>query len=185
MMSMDDTFMFGFEESCGYLPGTHVRDKDGISACLLIAQMAALYKSRGKDLIDVLNVLYKKFGYYKNGQVSVEYPGVEGQEKMRDVLSNLRSNPLKEYCGLKVVSSKDYKEDTKMLVLNGDENSPDEKLPKADVLEYSLEGGSKIIVRPSGTEPKIKVYCFSNAETESKSQELLDKFKESANELLS
>ena len=178
-------FMFGFEESCGYLAGTHVRDKDGISACLLIAQMAAMYKAQGKDLVDVLEDIYKQFGYYKNGVISVEYPGVEGQDKMRDVLANLRSNPIKEYCGLKVVASKDYKEDTKMLVLNGDEKSPDEKLPKSDVLEYSLEGGSKIIVRPSGTEPKIKVYCFSNADTESKSQKLLDKFKDSANELLS
>ncbi|MDO5426956.1 MAG: phospho-sugar mutase [Coriobacteriia bacterium] len=178
-------FMFGFEESCGYLAGTHVRDKDSISSTLLIAQMAAMYKAQGKDLVDILEDIYKQLGYYKNGQVSVEYPGVEGQEKMREVLSNLRSNPIKEYCGLKVVSSNDYKEGIKMLVLNGDENSPDEKLPKSDVLEYVLDGGQKIIVRPSGTEPKIKVYCFSNADTESKSQKLLDKFKESANELLS
>lgn len=178
-------FMFGFEESCGYLPGTHVRDKDGISACLLIAQMASMYKAAGKDLVDVLEDIYKQFGFYKNGQVSVEYPGVEGQQKMAEVLANLRKNPPKEYCGLKVVASKDYKNENKMLVLNGNENSPDEKLPKSDVLEFSLEGGSKIIVRPSGTEPKIKVYCFTNADTESKSQKLLDKFKLNAKELLS
>ena len=177
-------FMFGFEESCGYLAGTHVRDKDGISACLLIAQMAAMYKAQGKDLVDVLEDIYKQFGYYKNGVVSVEYPGVEGQEKMAEVLANIRKNPPKEYCGKKVVASKDYKKDNKMLVLNGNENSPDEALPKSDVLEYSLEGGSKVIVRPSGTEPKIKVYCFANASSEQQSQSLLDKFKESANDLL-
>lgn len=183
----DETYryMFGFEESCGYLPGTHVRDKDGISACLLIAQMAAMYKAQGKDLVDVLDDIYIKFGYFKNGQVSVEYPGVEGQQKMADVLANIRKNPPKEYCGCKVVASKDYMEDNKMLVLNGAENAPDEKLPKSNVLEFSLEGGSKIIVRPSGTEPKIKVYCFANTNSNDKSQKLLDKFKESANELLS
>lgn len=178
-------FMFGFEESCGYLPGTHVRDKDGISASLLIAQMAALYKSHGKDLVEVLEVLYKKFGYYKNGQVSVEYPGVEGQDKMAKVLSDIRKNPIKEYCGLKVTAFKDYEKDTKMLVIGNNEDAPDEYLPKSNVLEFQLEGGSKIIVRPSGTEPKIKVYCFSKADTEAECCKILDNFKAPAKDLLS
>lgn len=180
-----DRFMFGFEESCGYLPGTHVRDKDGISACLLIAQMAAMYKDAGKDLVDVLNDIYKNFGFYKNGQVSVEYPGVEGQEKMAQVLTNIRKHKPKEYCGLKAESSKDYMQDTKMLVIGSGDNLPDELLPKSDVLEFSLQGGSKIIVRPSGTEPKIKVYCFSNAANDSASKKLLEKLKSGAEDLLS
>lgn len=178
-------YMFGFEESCGYLPGTHVRDKDGISACLIISQMAAMYKEQGIDLVDVLGSLYQKFGYYKNGQVSVEYPGVEGQDKMKEVLDGLRNNPPKTYAGLKITSVKDYMQDTKMYVLGDNENAPDELLPKSDVLEFLAEGGSKIIVRPSGTEPKIKVYCFSYADSESKSQKILDSFKTQAKDLLS
>lgn len=178
-------YMFGFEESCGYLPGTHVRDKDGISACLLISQMAAMYKDQGIDLIDVLDGIYKQYGYYKNDQVSVEYPGVEGADVMAVTLTNIRNNMPKEFAGFNVVSSKDYNNDTKMHVLSTREDAPNELLPKSNVIEMSLEGGSKIIVRPSGTEPKIKVYCFSKADDEKTSQQIMDNLKSHAKNLLS
>ena len=180
-----ERYMFGFEESCGYLPGTHVRDKDGISACLLICQMAAMYKKQGKDLVDVLEEMYKQFGYYKNDQVAVEYPGVEGQDKMASILASIRQDNPKEVAGLKVEGCKDYDKDTYMLVVGDREDAPHELLPKSNVLEFPLEGGSKIIVRPSGTEPKIKVYCFAYGKTEAEAQEVMGKLKVSAKELLS
>lgn len=179
-----ERYMFGFEESCGYLPGTHVRDKDGISACLLISQMTAMYKRQGKDLIDVLDGLYNKFGFYKNDQISVEYPGLEGQKKMAEVLSGIRENNPTEVAGMKVVSSKDYNEDTKMLVLGNNDNAPDELLPKSNVMEFSLDGGSKIIVRPSGTEPKIKVYCFAYGDSLDSCAKVMDSLKTAAKDLL-
>lgn len=180
-----ERYMFGFEESCGYLPGTHVRDKDGISACLLVCQMAAMYKKQGKDLSDVLEELYAKFGYFKNEQVAVEYPGIEGQDKMASVLAAIRENNPNEVAGLKVLGCKDYNEDTYMLVVGDREDVPHELLPKSNVLEFPLEGGSKIIVRPSGTEPKIKVYCFAYGKTNTQAQEVMDKLKIAAKELLS
>ncbi|MDO5329545.1 MAG: phospho-sugar mutase [Coriobacteriia bacterium] len=179
-----ERFMFGFEESCGYLPGTHVRDKDGISACLLIAQMAAMYKKQGRDLVDVLEDLYKQFGFYKNDQIAVEYPGLEGADKMASVLANIRRNNPKTFAGLKVLGCKDYEEDTRMLVIGDRDDTPDELLPKSNVLEFPLEGGSKIIVRPSGTEPKIKVYCFGLGKTEADAQKIMDSLKSSVKELL-
>lgn len=181
----EERYLFGFEESCGYLPGTHVRDKDGISSCLVFCQMCAYYKANGKDCIDVLNDLYKKYGYYSNDQISLEYPGVEGEQKIAQILSNIRKNKLEECCGLKVIKSKDYLEDTKMLVIGKGNNFPDELLPKSNVLEFSLENNIKFIVRPSGTEPKIKVYLFSRADTKQESLDMLDKLKKFTKELLS
>lgn len=180
-----ERFMFGFEESCGYLAGTHVRDKDGISACLLVSQMAAYYKSLSLDLVDVLEDIYQKYGYYKNQQVSMEYPGVEGKDKMSAVLNNVRNNPPKSIAGLDVLSIKDYDTDTKMLAIGTNQNQPDELLPKSNVIEFALDGGSKVIVRPSGTEPKIKAYCFSKADSNEKSNEIMDKLIQQSKELLS
>lgn len=180
-----DRFMFGFEESCGYLAGTHVRDKDGISACLLIAQMAAMYKAKGQDLVDILEDIYKKYGYYKNEQVAVEYPGVEGKDKMDAILANIRENKPQSFAGLNIVSFKDYNDVTYMDVQSNREDAPNELLPKSNVLEFELEGGSKIIVRPSGTEPKIKVYCFAYDNDEKACAQIMEELKASAKILLS
>lgn len=177
--------MFGFEESCGYLPGTHVRDKDGISACLLISQMAAKYKAEGLDLINVLDQISLQLGYYKNESVSVEFPGVEGADKMDKILEGIRIHPPAEYAGLKVMSCKDYMHDTKMRVLGMRDDKPDELLPKSNVLELQLEENCKIIVRPSGTEPKIKVYCFAYDMTDQGSDIILQRMKDAVEGLLS
>ena len=149
-------FVMGFEESYGYLAGTHARDKDAVVASMLICERAAYYKSKGKTLIDVMNELYDEFGYYYNIVQSYTFEGAAGMEKMASIMDGLRSNPPKEIAGMPVVSISDYKTST----VTYTDSSPSERidLPKSNVLAFSLENGNKVIVRPSGTEPKIKAY---------------------------
>jgi phosphoglucomutase len=139
-----DDYVFGFEESCGYLSGTHARDKDGVNASLLICEMFAYYRKMGKSLVRVLDELYERYGYYLNTLYSFEFEGPKGQEKMKNIMEKFR-NLKGELCGQKVALTLDY--------LDGVDN-----LPKSDVLKFSLETGAGIVVRPSGTEPKIKIY---------------------------
>ncbi|WP_022764546.1 phospho-sugar mutase [Butyrivibrio sp. XPD2006] len=139
-----DDYVFGFEESCGYLSGTHARDKDGVNASLLICEMFAYYRKMGKSLADVLNELYERYGYYLNTLYSFEFEGPKGQEKMKNIMEKFR-NLKGELCDQKVIKTLDYLEGV-------------DDLPKSDVLKFSLETGAGIVVRPSGTEPKIKIY---------------------------
>lgn len=141
-----DRFILGFEESYGYLSGSYVRDKDAVLAAMLVAEMTASYKKQGKTLSDVLEGIYSKFGRYYHRTVSFTYEGAEGAQKMKDVLSGIRRKPPVAIDGSKVVESIDYLTQTAT------------DLPKADVLSYKAEDGSKLIIRPSGTEPLIKVY---------------------------
>lgn len=151
-----DDFVMGFEESYGYLAGTHARDKDAVVASMLICEMAAFYKTQGMSLVDVMNSLYDEFGYYSNVVESYTFEGAAGMEKMASIMDGLRSNPPKEIAGMPVVSISDYKTST----VTYTDSSPSERidLPKSNVLAFSLENGNKVIVRPSGTEPKIKEY---------------------------
>lgn len=151
-----DDFVMGFEESYGYLAGTHARDKDAVVASMLICEMAAFYKTQGMSLVDVMNSLYDEFGYYSNVVESYTFEGAAGMEKMASIMDGLRSNPPKEIAGMPVVSISDYKTST----VTYTDSSPSERidLPKSNVLAFSLENGNKVIVRPSGTEPKIKAY---------------------------
>ena len=151
-----DDFVMGFEESYGYLAGTHARDKDAVVASMLICEMAAFYKTQGMNLVDVMNSLYDEFGYYSNVVESYTFEGAAGMEKMASIMDGLRSNPPKEIAGMPVVSISDYKTSTVTYI----DSSPSERidLPKSNVLAFSLENGNKVIVRPSGTEPKIKAY---------------------------
>lgn len=151
-----DDFVMGFEESYGYLAGTHARDKDAVVASMLICEMAAFYKTQGMNLVDVMNSLYDEFGYYSNVVESYTFEGAAGMEKMASIMDGLRSNPPKEIAGMPVVSISDYKTST----VTYTDSSPLERidLPKSNVLAFSLENGNKVIVRPSGTEPKIKAY---------------------------
>lgn len=151
-----DDFVMGFEESYGYLAGTHARDKDAVVASMLICEMAAFYKTQGMNLVDVMNSLYDEFGYYSNVVESYTFEGAAGMEKMASIMDGLRSNPPKEIAGMPVVSISDYKTST----VTYTDSSPSERidLPKSNVLAFSLENGNKVIVRPSGTEPKIKAY---------------------------
>ena len=141
-----DRFIFGFEESYGYLAGPYVRDKDAIIGSMLICEMAAYYRSIGSSIKQRLEEIYAKYGRYLNKIATVEFPGLSGMDKMANIMSGLRTNPPAELGGLKVASVTDYAK-------------PEETgLPKANVLSYVLEDGAKVMIRPSGTEPKIKAY---------------------------
>ena len=141
-----DRFIFGFEESYGYLAGPYVRDKDAVIGSMLICDMAAYYRSIGSSLKQRMEEIYAQYGRYLNKTDSYEFPGLSGMDKMAGIMNDLRQNPLTAIGEYKVVKVIDYKK-------------PEETgLPAADVLVFKLEGGAEAIVRPSGTEPKIKTY---------------------------
>ena len=139
------TYVFGYEESYGYLVGTHARDKDGVVASLLISEMAAYYYSKGMSLYEGLVELYAKYGFFKEKTISITLKGIEGLAKIQHIMTYFRENDIETINGTKVIDKKDYKQ--------GIDN-----LPKADVLKYFLEDGSWVAIRPSGTEPKLKFY---------------------------
>lgn len=148
-----DRYIFGFEESYGYLSGGHVRDKDGVNASLLICEMFAHYKAMGISLVQMLNQLYEKYGYFKEALQSITFEGASGAKKMADLMESLRTNAPKEIAGFKVMDVKDYKA--------GIGN-----LPKSNVLEFNMEDDINVLVRPSGTEPKIKMYYLVKGSSE-------------------
>ena len=150
----EKTYLFGYEESYGYLVGTHARDKDGVVASLLISEMAAYYYSKGMSLYEGLQELYKKYGYFKEETMSLTLAGKEGLEKIADIISYYRNNDIESFDNKKVIEVKDF--------ANGIEG-----LPKANVLKYFLEDESWIAVRPSGTEPKLKFYVAVKGQDES------------------
>ena len=158
------TFLFGFEESFGFLPGPHARDKDAVAASLIFAEMAAFYKAQGKSLYDVLYELYEQFGYYRENTVSYVIDGIDPMKKMKDIMSGLRNDPPKEIAGVKIKEITDYTGKT--------------DLPYADMLSYSLEDGTTVLVRPSGTEPKIKVYVLTLGKTAEESENNVKKYSE-------
>lgn len=145
-------YVMGMEESYGYLVGRHARDKDAVSAAMMIVEMASYYRAQGKNLIDVLNGLYERYGFYSTLLFSKTYPGKSGKEEMDGILAELRKKPWKELCGMPITEVKDY-----AAGLGG--------LPKSNVLSFCGEG-FKVIIRPSGTEPKLKTYFLVNAATE-------------------
>lgn len=151
----DKTYLFGYEESYGYLVGTHARDKDGVVASLLISEMAAYYYDKGMSLYEGLQELYKKYGYFKEKTISLTLKGIEGLAKIKEIITYFRENDIEEFNNTKVVDLKDYQDG-----IDG--------LPKANVLKYFLEDGSWIAVRPSGTEPKLKFYVAVKGEDEAK-----------------
>ncbi len=154
--NQEDRYVFGFEESYGYLAGSYVRDKDAVVASMLICEMAAYYRTQGKTLNEVMNELYDEFGYYYNKTEAFEFEGSEGMQKMADIMSALRDSHPTELAGFKVINVSDYLNSYSKDLVSGEQKVIE--LPKSNVLSYSLEGGGAAIVRPSGTEPKIKVY---------------------------
>lgn len=147
----EERFIFGFEESYGYLTGGYVRDKDAVDGSLMICEMFAYYKNQGLSMIDVLNGLYQRYGYCLNTLHSYIFEGAEGFQKMQMIMQELRKTSLKEIANRKVIEVRDYLEGIN-------------QLPKSDVLKYMLEGNTSIVIRPSGTEPKLKVYLSVSAE---------------------
>ncbi len=150
------TYLFGFEESYGCLIGTHARDKDAIVATMALAEAAAFYKSQGKTLWDAMIELYERYGYYKDDIKSITLKGIEGLQKIQEILETLRKNPPKEIGGYKVTSARDYKADTIVDIATGAVKPTG--LPKSNVLYYDLTDDAWLCVRPSGTEPKVKFY---------------------------
>ena len=166
-----DRFIFGFEESYGYLSGDHVRDKDAVNASLLICQMAQDYKLRGMNLAQAMRALYEKHGWWLNRTASVSFPGAAGAETMRGIMAKLREQAPSELAGRTVEAVVDYEGG-----VNG--------LPSANVVEFDVEGGNKVIVRPSGTEPKIKLYVFAKDADRAAADALLDTLEAAGRELL-
>jgi len=164
----ENRYIFGFEESYGYLSGGYVRDKDAVNASMLICEMAAYYK--GITLLQARENMYKKYGVFHHTLHSFTFEGESGMNKMNDIMNTLRSNPPMEIAGLKVVKFEDYKTSVSRDIAAGTESEI--KLPKSNVLSFFLEGGAKAIVRPSGTEPKIKTYFTAKQPTHDEAVEL-------------
>ena len=164
-----DRFIFGFEESYGYLAGPYVRDKDAVIGSMLICEMAAYYRSIGSSLKQRMEEIYSEYGRYLNKVDSFEFPGLTGMDKMASIMQGLRDNPPTEIGGVKVVKATDYKK------------TEETGLPAANVLIYSMEDGATVIVRPSGTEPKIKTYFTTLgkdlAEAQAKKDQLAEGLK--------
>ncbi len=163
-----DRFILGFEESYGYLCGTHARDKDAVVASMMIAEMAAYYKNSGKTLIDVMNEIYNEFGIYRHKIVNMVFEGESGMEKMRAIMERLRTETPESVGGFKVVRYSDYQ--TRETVVTADGSREKILLPKTNALVYELENGNGLIVRPSGTEPKIKAYVTARASTQEEAE---------------
>ncbi|MBS1324422.1 MAG: phospho-sugar mutase [Oscillospiraceae bacterium] len=160
----EDRFIFGYEESYGYLAGNYVRDKDAVNASMLICEMAAFYRTKGISLIQARENMYKTYGVYYHTQQSFTFEGKAGMEKMNSIMENLRKNYVAEIGGLKVILFEDYLEGISKNVETGE--ITEIKLPKSNVLVFGLTDGAKVIIRPSGTEPKIKAYYTAIGETQ-------------------
>lgn len=159
----EDRYIFGFEESYGYLAGSYVRDKDAVVASMLIVEMAAYYRTKGISLIQARENLYKKYGVYAHSQQSFVCEGASGMEKMKEIMSGLRANHPTEIGGLKVTVFEDYIASTSKNVETGEVTAI--TLPKSDVLSFKLTDGASVVIRPSGTEPKIKAYYTTTGKT--------------------
>lgn len=178
----ENNFVIGFEESYGYLAGTHARDKDAVVASMLICEMAAYYKEKGMSLDMVMNSLYEEFGYYLNIVENYAFEGAAGMKKMDDIMESMRKNPPSSLAGLTVKTVCDYKTSTSTDILTG--NVTPITLPSSNVLEYKLEGENKLIVRPSGTEPKIKAYITAIDNNNENAAALAEKLILEANALM-
>ena len=173
----ENTFVFGFEESCGYLSGTEVRDKDGVNASILIAETAAWYKSRGMTLYDALEEIYREYGYYDSRVTSFALAGKDGLAKMASLMSQLRAEPPREFAGRRVLAIRDYQ--------SGERKDSEGRVSaleqgRSNVLYYELEGGAWICVRPSGTEPKVKLYVNAVSDSHEKTDEALQALTDAA-----
>ena len=182
----DDTkeynVLFSYEESYGCIIGTHARDKDGIVAVMTLCEAAAYYKSKGITLVDQMENIYKKYGYFKDEQISITLKGQEGAVKIKKMMEDLRENPLKQIGNNRVVNIKDISLAEEMNILTGEKNVID--IPKSNVLYYEFEDESWCAVRPSGTEPKIKFYIGTKGDTKEEAEEKMENLKNGINELI-
>lgn len=175
-----DRYIFGFEESYGYLSGGYVRDKDAVNASMLVCEMAHAYKQKGMTLVDAMKELYEKYGYYRNDLMNFGFEGEDGMIRMNGIMQALRGQAPAEIGGYRVTGWSDYEES----VRDDGGKQTEIKLPKSNVLEYRMENGSKLIVRPSGTEPKIKVYLSGKGRTEAESRSIIEVLRKATPALL-
>ncbi|WP_338627437.1 phospho-sugar mutase [Clostridium baratii] len=180
--SNEKTYLFGFEESYGYLAGDFVRDKDAVIAGMLISEMTLYYKKKGLSLAEGLNALYEKFGFFKEELVSIELKGKEGQEKIASCIDSLRNATITEIGNVKVRTKLDYKLSTEENLIENTKTNIE--LPKSNVLKFILENGSSFVVRPSGTEPKMKVYLAVKGSSLDGAINDMKVFKENVMELI-
>ena len=178
----EGNYIFGFEESYGYLAGTYVRDKDAVVASMLICEMAAFYSKQGKNLVEVLNGLYETYGYYLCTQQSFAFEGEQGMTEMKALMESLREHPAAVIGEDKVLGFGDYLRSVHTDMVTGEKTEI--TLPKSDVLMYEMENGCKAVIRPSGTEPKIKIYYFVVRENESSAREKEKELQNSFTKLL-
>lgn len=177
-----DRYIFGFEESYGYLAGGYVRDKDAVVASMLICEMAAFYRAQGKSLIQVRKEMYEEYGFYCNKLDTFTFEGASGMQKMNDIMDKMRTDYPKAVAGFKVIGMADYKASKKTDLVSGAKEKI--TLPKSNVISLYLEGGNKAIVRPSGTEPKLKVYYTAVCPTMAEAEELQKKMSAEFAELV-
>ena len=178
----ENRYLFGFEESYGYLAGTYVRDKDAVVASMLVCEMAAYYKKQNKSLAAVIDGLYKEFGYYLNRTVSFEFEGAEGMKKMADLMTAVRDKIPAAVGDFKVIKVSDYQLKTETDLLTGAVEKL--TLPTSNVIALHLEGGNAVIIRPSGTEPKIKLYITAVGDGKENAEEICCGIIEASKKLL-
>ena len=178
--SGDKKYLFGFEESYGYLAGEFVRDKDAVIASMLIAEMTLYYKEQGMSLYEALIKLYEKYGFYKETLISIELEGKEGQEKIASCIDDLRNSSIESVDGVKISTKLDYK----LSVEESNGVKSEIKLPKSNVLKYILEDGSSFVVRPSGTEPKMKIYLAVKGSSLENAESEIERFKSKVMEII-
>ena len=172
--SGENTVIFSYEESYGYMLGHFVRDKDAVTASLLLTEMAAWYHAQGMTLFDALRALYEKYGWYGERTHNLVMPGLDGLEKMTRLMTDLRQNPPKEIAHSNVTQFKDYQDGSVIHCLSGERGTLD--LSGSNVLRFELADGTSIIVRPSGTEPKIKVYILTQGKDATQRDANLEKY---------
>ena len=178
----ENRYIFGFEESYGYLAGSYVRDKDAVVASMLICEMAAFYRTQGISLLQARENMYKKYGVYKHSQQSFTCEGASGMERMKEIMSGLRTNTPKEIGGLAVTRFDDYMASTSTDTATGAKTML--TLPKSDVLTFVLTDGASVVIRPSGTEPKIKAYYTTTGTTQAEAEALETKIADSFKAIL-
>lgn len=178
----ENRYLFGFEESYGYLSGTYVRDKDAVVASMLVCEMAAYYKKQGRALAEVIDGLYEEFGYYLNQTYSYEFSGAAGMQKMADMMSDVRKNLPDEIAGYKVEKVCDYLLKKEKDLATGEETDID--LPQSNVIALNLSDNNAVIIRPSGTEPKIKLYITAVGKDKENAESICKKLVVSAQEIL-
>ena len=169
-----ERYIFGFEESYGYLTGSFVRDKDAVNACLMICEMFAYYRAKGESLVEVLEELYREYGWYQNALYTFTFKGIQGLRKMQNLMAKLREKAPEKIAGIRVRAVADYQSGIRQ-----EKNAQQVlSLPKSNVLHYFLEGNLEVVVRPSGTEPKLKLYVTTVSGSREQSQQLLEQIAE-------